>query len=161
MNVSIIVAYSENFAIGKDNQLIWHISDDLKRFKRITTGHAILMGRKNHESIGKALPGRKNIVITRNPAYSSLDCMTAHNLPDAISLASPDDEIFIIGGSEIYKLALEANIVNKLYITIVHRKFKADAFFPKLNFKEWNLLEKETHIDPESGLKFSYKTYTK
>ena len=161
MNVSIIVAYSENFVIGKDNQLIWHLSDDLKRFKKITTGHAIIMGRKNHESIGRALPGRKNIVLTRNPAYSSTNCMTAHNLPDALDLAMPDDEIFIIGGSEIYKLALEANIVNKLYITVIHRKFKGDAFFPKLNFKDWELIEKESHTDPESAMKYSYKTYTK
>lgn len=136
--ISIIVAHDDKLGIGKNNQLLFRISEDLKRFKKITTNHPIIMGRKTFESIGKPLPDRTNIVITRNPDFKADGCKVVDSLDKAISLARDidDQEIFIIGGGQIYKLALDQNFVNRLYITHIQGDFKAEVFFPDYeNFK--------------------------
>ena len=135
MIISIIVAVAENNAIGYDNHLLWHISEDLKRFKSFTTGHHIIMGRKTYESVGKPLPGRINIVISRQANYSAEGCLVAKSLEEALELAKQDSEVFIIGGGEIYKEVL--SITDKIYLTRVHAGFAADTFFPELNLSEW------------------------
>ncbi len=136
MIISIIVAVAENNAIGYDNHLLWHISEDLKRFKSLTTGHHIIMGRKTYESVGKPLPGRINIVISRQANYNVEGCLVAKSLEEALELAKLDSEVFIIGGGEIYKQSLQ--IADKVYLTRVHAGFAGDTFFPELNLSEWS-----------------------
>lgn len=128
--ISIIVAMDEKRGIGKKNEMMWHISDELKRFRKITTPHPIIMGRKTHESIGKALPNRTNIIVTRDPHAKYEGCLTANSLVEALELAKKADseEIFIIGGGEIYKQALP--LADKLYLTLVQGDFGATVFFP-------------------------------
>ncbi len=147
--ISIIAAISEkDRALGKDNKLIWRISDDLKRFKQLTTGHPVIMGRKTFESIGKPLPNRTNIIVTRNPEFTSEWCLVAHSLEDAIAKAREIDqqEIFILGGAEIYNQALP--LTDKLYLTLINDKKDADVFFPDYSaftkevFKEEHLESK-------------------
>ncbi len=135
MTISIIVAVAENNAIGYDNHLLWHISEDLKRFKNLTTGHHIIMGRKTYESVGKPLPGRINIVISKQENYTVDGCLVAKSIEDALLIAKDDSEVFIIGGGEIYKQAL--SITDKIYLTRVHAGFAGDTFFPELNLSEW------------------------
>jgi dihydrofolate reductase len=135
MTISIIVAVAENDAIGFDNHLLWHISEDLKRFKSLTTGHHVIMGRKTYESVGKPLPGRVNIVISRQENYRVDGCLVANSFEEALELAKLDSEVFIIGGGEIYKQALP--ITDKIYLTRVHAGFAGDTFFPELNLSEW------------------------
>ena len=131
-NISLICALGSNRAIGRNGDLIWRISDDLKRFKRITYGHPIIMGRKTYESIGRPLPGRTNIVITGNKSYSADGCIVTHSIEDALNVAADSkgaDEIFIIGGGEIYRQTI--NQANRLYLTLVEDEPEdADTFFP-------------------------------
>lgn len=130
--ISIIVALSENRVIGRDNRLPWHIPDDLKRFKRLTTGHAIIMGRKTYESIGRPLPQRTNIIITRDKTFSVEGCVVVHSLDEAVRFAQklegPEGEIFIIGGGQIFEQALP--LVDRLYLTVVRGTHEGDVFFP-------------------------------
>jgi dihydrofolate reductase len=140
MNISIIVAVAENNVIGKDNTLIWHLPVDMKFFKDKTTGHCIITGRKNYESIPekfRPLPNRTNIVITRQTNYNASGAIIASSIEDAIEKAKQknDDEIFIIGGAEIYKQCLP--FVDKIYLTRIHHFFDGDAFFPELDPSEW------------------------
>ncbi|OIN89147.1 hypothetical protein AUJ59_02370 [Candidatus Beckwithbacteria bacterium CG1_02_47_37] len=130
---SIIVAIDDKLGIGAKNRMLWRLKTDFAHFKVVTMGHPIIMGRKTHESIGRALPGRANIVITRDQNYSTPGCNVVHSLAEAISFAqsqSGAEEIFIIGGGEIFKQALEQNLVDKLYLTKVKGDFKAEIFFP-------------------------------
>ena len=155
MNISIIVAIAENGVIGNNNQLIWHIPGDLKRFKALTMGHHIVMGRKTWESIGRPLPGRKSIVVSRNGNYSVEGAVVVNSLNDAISMASGDDEIFIIGGGELYRQALP--IANRLYLTKVHRSFEGDVSFPEINMAEWKEMHSEKGKPTETdGLEYTY-----
>jgi dihydrofolate reductase len=142
MIISIIAAVAENSVIGANNQLIWHLPEDLKYFKKITMGKYILMGRKTWESIGKPLPGRTNIIITKNPDYKAEGCLIFHSLHEAVdySESQEQDEIFIIGGGKIYRNALK--LTNKIYLTKVHTKCRGDAFFPELNNNEWEIIDK-------------------
>lgn len=128
--ISIIAAIGENRELGKNNKLLWHIPEDFKRFKELTTGHPVVMGRKTYESIGRSLPNRVNIIITRDRNFQTKDRLVTHSLEEAIKAAKTKDEnkIFIIGGGQIYKQAI--NIADKLYLTIVKGKFEADTFFP-------------------------------
>jgi len=159
-DITLIAAASENNALGKDNQLIWHISDDLKRFKRLTSGHAIIMGRKTFESMPKALPNRKNIILTRNRAYKANDAFVAHTIEEALEFASDDPQPFIIGGGEIYSLFLP--IAHTIELTRVHDDFEADAFFPEIDPQEWNLNAVEKYTSsPEQPYAYSYLTYKK
>jgi dihydrofolate reductase len=135
MTISIIVAVAENQVIGFDNHLLWHISEDLKRFKCLTLGHHVIMGRKTYESVGKPLPGRINIVISRQENLAIEGCLVAKSLEEALELAKQDSELFIIGGGDIYKQALP--IADKIYFTRVHAGFPGDTFFPELNLSEW------------------------
>jgi len=155
--LSIIVAIAENYGIGKNNDLLWHIPDDLKRFKKLTTGHTIIMGKKTYESLPvKPLPNRVNIVITDVPGETFEGCEMAYSIDDAIDKCPDHDECFIIGGGMIYKQFMDH--ADKLYITFVHKEFPADTYFPKFNPTEWRLIEEEKH-EPDGNLDFSY-TYT-
>ncbi len=143
MTISIIVAVSENGAIGKNNELLWRLSEDLKFFKRRTSGHAIIMGRKTFDSIGKPLPNRLNIVISRSTDLKIDGCEIANSLEKAIEIAknkSEKDEIFIIGGEKIYNLSV--NLVNKIYLTKVKIKIDGDAFFDISLFEKWKIVSK-------------------
>lgn len=140
---SIIVARADNRVIGKDNDLIWHMPHDLKYFKETTRGHYVLMGRKSFESIGKPLPSRLNIIITRNPDYATEGALVVHNLKDALVLADKQkqQEVFILGGGEIYRQALEQQLVDRIYLTEVKGSFEGDTYFPELDESQWQ----ETH----------------
>lgn len=144
--------------LGAKNALLWHLPDDLKRFKAITSGHAIIMGRKTFEAIGKPLPQRKNIVITRQPDYKAEGCVVVSSLEAALKTAGEDSEVFIIGGGEIYKLALP--VANKMYLTFVDANVPADTFFPKFNENEWRLVREEPHMkDEKHPYSFVFKLY--
>lgn len=129
--ISIIAVISENRALGKDNKLLWHIPEDMKRFKNITTGHPIIMGRKTFESLGRPLPNRTNIVITRNASFNVAGAVMVSSLDESLEKArqTEKDEIFIIGGGQIFKEAM--SIADKLYLTIVQGEYEADTFFPE------------------------------
>ena len=141
--ITLIAAIAQNNALGKDNDLIWHLPADLKRFKKVTTGHHILMGRNTFESIGKPLPNRTTIIITRSNDYFIDGCLTADSVEKAIELAKDDDEVFIIGGAQIYKYVMDNNLVDKLDITIVHEEFEADVFFPEIDRNLWKEVSRE------------------
>lgn len=126
--ITLIAAISTNNALGKDNDLIWRLPADLKRFKKVTSGHPILMGRNTFESIGKPLPNRTSIIITRNNQYKKEGCLIANSLEEAIAITEGKDA-FIIGGAQVYKQALENNLIDQLDITRVHQEFEADVFF--------------------------------
>ena len=156
-NITIIAAIGENNELGLDNKLIWDIKEDLKRFKKLTTGHSIIMGRKTFESISKALPGRLNIVLTKNKNFKFKNVSTASNIHEAIELTKDDEQPFIIGGSEIYSLFI--NMAQTIELTRVHNNFKADTFFPDINFGKWNkIYEEKFNFD---NLPYSFITYKK
>lgn len=155
--ISIVVAVSSNNAIGKDNQLLWHLPADLKHFKEITTGHPIIMGRKTYDSIGRPLPNRRNIVITRNKDLSIAGVEIVGSIAEAISLCAQENEVFIIGGAEIYKHALP--LTNSIYLTVVHQHYEADAFFPELNENEWATIHQEYHeADEKNSVAYTFST---
>lgn len=137
MKLSIIVAVAENHVIGRDNQLIWHLPKDLKQFKNLTTGHPIIMGRKTFESIGKPLPNRTSIIISRNTNFAAEGCIVVNSLEDAILEAQKieSEEAFIIGGAEIYKIAFPLS--DKIYLTRVYHNFEGDTFFPVIDLDTW------------------------
>jgi len=153
--ISVIVAVqSRDNAIGKKTgELLFHISDDLKRFKSLTMGHSIVMGRKTHESIGKALPGRANIVVTRNPDFKSEGCIVAASIEEAIEAAGKfDNEVFVIGGGEIYKQALPR--ASRLYLTIIEGSETGDVFFPEWREDFKKEISREEKFDEKTGLKY-------
>ena len=160
-SITIIVAAAENNAIGKDNDLIWNLPNDLKRFKKLTSGHCIIMGRKTFDSFPGLLPNRKHIVISRNKNISFSDEVSVvSNFEDAIREAGDDENPFIIGGGQIYKLALD--IADKIELTRVHEEFKADTFFPKIDEDKWKLIHEEfNEKDERHQFSFTYKTYIK
>ncbi|MGE5222215.1 MAG: dihydrofolate reductase [Omnitrophica WOR_2 bacterium] len=137
MIVSLLVAMDEKGGIGLKGRLPWHLSADLKRFKQLTMGHAILMGRKTYESIGRNLPGRISIVITRNHGYAAEDALVAHSIPEALEIARQrgESEAFIIGGGDIFNQSL--SLADRIYLTRVHTATEADTFFPSLVSQEW------------------------
>ena len=141
--ISIIAALAENRVIGVNNTLPWRLPNDLKHFRRLTTGHAIILGRKNYESIGKPLPERTNIVITRNRDFRAHGCLVAHSLDEALALSRNDPEIFVIGGAEIYRAALAHT--NRLYLTRVHATITGDTYFPEFDETEWREISRERH----------------
>ena len=159
--LTIIVAAGENNAIGKDNTLIWHLKDDLKRFKKLTSGHHIIMGRKTFESFPKPLPNRTHIVITRQNNYTVPDgVILVNSLANAIEAAKDDTQPFIIGGGEIYKQALL--FANKIELTRVHHEFEADTFFPDIDKSVWKEADNVFHSkDDEHAHEFSFLTYVR
>jgi dihydrofolate reductase len=155
--VSIIVAIDDKKGIGAKNRMLWHIKKDFKHFKEITLGHPVIMGRKTHESIGKVLPGRKNIVITRDQNYSAPGTLVVDSLEKAIGLAQTKpgaEEIFIIGGGEIFRQALEKNLVDKLYLTKIKGDFNAEIFFPE--YKHIFTKTVSTRTDLEGDYQLEY-----
>ncbi len=148
MTISVIVAFSEGNIIGKNNKMPWKLSADLKRFKAITTGHTVVMGRKTYESIGKPLPNRKNIVLTSIPE-SIIDCITSDSLSDAIAISGDETELFIIGGESVYKQTF--HFADKLYITEVHANLAGDAKFPEIDYSEWTETFREDHKADEKN----------
>lgn len=165
MKVSIIAAVAEFYAIGKDNDLIWRLPRDMKFFTQKTTGHHVIMGRKNWDSIPakyRPLPNRTNIVITRREDFKADGCIVVNSLEAGIEIArnAGDEEAFIIGGGQIYKLALDDKLVDTMYITWVHEKFDADTFFPTINFDEWkNVKEDHWEADEKNPHAFTITTY--
>lgn len=156
--IIMIAAVAENFALGKDNELVWHLPDDFKRFKQLTTNHYIIMGRKTFESFPKPLPNRTHVIITRQQDYTAEGCLVAANLADALAMVPEDENAFVIGGGEIYALALPFTDVIEL--TKVHARFEADTFFPEIDSKQWKLVSEEYHPKDEKHLfDFTYQTY--
>ncbi|MDE1206188.1 dihydrofolate reductase [Tenacibaculum larymnensis] len=157
--ITLIAAIAKNNALGKDNDLIWHLPADLKRFKKVTTGHPILMGRNTFESIGKPLPNRTSIIITRNKNYFIDGCLIANSIEQAIELVEGKDA-FIIGGAQIYKEALEQSLVDRLDITVLHHEFEADAFFPKIDMNVWKEVAREDYkADEKNKYDYSFVSY--
>lgn len=152
-SLTLIVAMDENRVIGSNNGLPWHLPADLAHFKRTTLGKPIIMGRKTHESIGRALPGRRNIVITRNPDFSAEGCELAANLDDALRLCADADESMLIGGASLYRLALDR--VEQMHVTLIHHQFTGDTWFPDINFDAWRV-EKREDFDPDHSNSYSY-----
>jgi dihydrofolate reductase len=158
--ISIIAAAAENNALGKDNDLLWHLPDDFKRFKSLTSGHKIIMGRKTFESFPKPLPNRTHIIITRDRNYTvkQKDCLVVHSLQEALKLVEAESLSFIIGGGEIYKQGLE--YANQIELTRVHASFEADTFFPEFDEDKWQLTGEEYHPKDERHIyDFTYLTY--
>jgi dihydrofolate reductase len=156
MIISIIVAISENRAIGKDNKLLWHLPADLKHFKDITSGHSIIMGRKTYESVGKPLPKRRNIVVTRKPIQIE-GCEVVNSIEAALELCKNEHEVFIGGGAEIYREAM--HLTDRIYLTIVHKEFDGDTYFPQINSNEWKETAREDHQpDEKNPLPYSFIT---
>ncbi len=158
--ITMIAAIGENNELGKDNNLVWHLPDDFKRFKILTTGHHIIMGRKTFESFPKLLPNRTHVVITRNASYKKEGVIMTHSMDDAISKCEGDTQPFIIGGAEIYNIGL--NYANKIELTRVHGTFEADAFFPDIPSEEWELVDEIHHEkDERHNYSFSYQTWVR
>ncbi|OGS70936.1 MAG: diacylglycerol kinase [Flavobacteria bacterium RIFCSPLOWO2_12_FULL_35_11] len=156
--VTIIAAIAENNALGKDNQLIWHLPGDLKRFKKTTLNHVVIMGRKTFESLGKPLPNRTNILITRDKNYKTEGCVVVNSLKEALETAAKEDENpFILGGAEIYKQALP--FTDKLDVTFVHHQFDADVFFPEIDKTIWKETSREDFKADENN-KYDYSFVT-
>lgn len=162
MRISIIVAAAENGAIGKDNQLLWRLPDDLKRFKQLTLGHPMIMGRKTFESIGKPLPGRTSIVVTRNAGFTFEGVIVTHSLEEALEKAREIDreEICIVGGGDIYQQAQA--ISNRIYLTKVHTQIEADTYFEILEPSDWTETERIVHeADERHSFKFEFINFIK
>jgi dihydrofolate reductase len=157
--ISIIVAVSEDNGIGKDNELLWHIPEDLKRFKRLTMGKTVIMGKKTWESLPRRpLPGRRNIVLTDKAGESFEGAEASYSISDAVDKCRNDEETFIIGGGSIYKQFMP--VASRLYITHVHKSAPADVYFPVIGPSEWKAVEKEV-VEPESteGVPYTYIIY--
>lgn len=155
MIISAVVAMSDNRAIGKDNQLLWHLPVDLKHFKQMTLGKPILMGRKTYQSIGRPLPGRKNIIITRDENFKAEGCEVVHSIQAALDCVKDQEEVCVIGGAELYRHMLVD--IQRIYMTIVHHTFSADAFFPELGSSEWKEVERvECPADSQNSFACSF-----
>ncbi len=160
----MIAAVAENNALGKNNDLIWHLPDDFKRFKQLTSCHYIIMGRKTFESFPKPLPNRTHIIITTQKDYklsaTAENCFVVNNLQEALDKTPQNEDVFIIGGGQIYSLAIP--IADKIEITKVHAHFEADAFFPEINDNEWQIINEEYHPkDEKHAFDFTYQTFVR
>lgn len=158
--LTIIAAAGENNELGKDNGLVWHLPDDFRRFKKLTTGHHIIMGRKTFDTFPQPLPDRTHLVITRKDNFRKEGIVTVHSLERAIDFSKGDPQPFIIGGGEIYKMAME--VANKIELTRVHGTFEADTFFPAIDENIWVLEEEGFHEkDEKHKFAFTYLTYVR
>jgi dihydrofolate reductase len=156
--IILIAATSENNALGKNNELVWHLPDDFKRFKELTSRHHIIMGRKTFESFPKPLPNRTHVVISRQENYHPEGCIVVKSMQEALEICPKNEDAFIIGGGEIYTLGI--GFSDKIELTLVHETFEADAFFPEINSQEWRLITTEFHPKDEKHLfDFTYQTY--
>ncbi|PIQ75807.1 dihydrofolate reductase [Candidatus Peregrinibacteria bacterium CG10_big_fil_rev_8_21_14_0_10_49_24] len=157
MRISLIVAASENNVIGRNNDLPWSLPDDLQHFRTVTEGSPIILGRKNYESIGRPLPRRRNIVISRQPNLSIDGCEVVASLEEALDLVKQEDEVFVIGGGEIYRQALPS--ADRIYLTRVHADIEGDVFFPELSEEDWEEVSREEHLaDDRHAYAFTYRT---
>ena len=154
----MIVAVANNGVIGVNNTLPWHLPEDLKRFRALTMGHHIVMGRKTYESLGRLLPGRTTVIVTRNPSYRVDGAKVVHSLEEALAFCTQDHELFLIGGAQLYQDGLKH--VQKLYITRVDIEVEGDAFLPEMDLSAWTLIEKKDHLSA-SGLSYSDLTYVR
>jgi len=152
----LIVAMARDRVIGKDGRLPWHLSADLKRFKALTMGHPIVMGRKTYDSIGRALPGRRNIVVSRNEELAINDADRATSLRAALDLAANAEQVFVIGGEQIYRLALP--LADRIELTEIDTAVAGDAWFPEFDRDQWHEQQRESHSDPASGLRYDFVT---
>jgi dihydrofolate reductase len=158
MKIALIVAMAKNRVIGANNQIPWHLSADLKRFKQLTNGYPLLMGRKTHESIGRALPGRRNLLISRNSHYQARGCEVFTTIEAAIEACSTAKRLFVIGGSSLYQALL--NRADLLYLTEIQTEFLGDTYFPKWNHNDWQLLEQlDINDDPSVDFNYRFLTY--
>jgi dihydrofolate reductase len=154
--ISLIAALGKNRVIGNENKLIWSIPDDMKHFRQLTSGKSIIMGRKTYESIGKPLPNRKNIIITRDKNYKAEGCIVVHSAEESLNAAG-DGEVMVIGGAQIYSEFLPR--ANRMYLTLIEKNFEGDAYFPRYDDKEWKITEKEDH--EHDDFKYSFLTLEK
>jgi len=160
MLVSIIAAMDRNHLIGNKNQLPWHLPADLAHFKQVTMGKPIIMGRKTFESIGRPLPGRTNIIMTRSADFHAEGVLVAHSLEQALDFASAEEEVMIIGGSTIYELALPR--ADRLYMTYVENACEGDAWFPEFDIERWHVIDSEQHAaDEKNHSNYRFVTYQK
>jgi dihydrofolate reductase len=158
--ITLIAAVAENNALGKDNQLIWHLPNDFKRFKEITSGHYIVMGRKTFESFPKPLPNRTHVIITRQKDYKAEGCIIVDSIEKAIEKCPKNEELFIIGGAQIYQQSMD--FADKIELTRVHASFEADAYFPEINLNQWKLIFEEKHFkDEKHNFDFTFLTFVK
>ena len=160
-DISIIVAIASNYAIGKDNDLLWHISKDLKRFKQITKDHYIVMGKRTYYSLPvRPLPNRTSLIITDIANEEIGNCLMAYSIEDAVNKMDSSKENFVIGGGSIYEQFMP--IANKLYITRVHKEFEADTFFPEISLNEWELtFHEDVNDDPQNDFAYTFEIYTR
>ena len=154
MKLSLIAALSANRVIGAEQRLPWRLPADLRRFKALTWGKPVLMGRKTHESIGRALPGRPNIVLSANPGYRAAGCAVAHSLDEALALAGAAEELMVIGGASLYASLLPK--ADRLYLTLIEREFDGDTCFPEYAPGEWREVASQTVAD-DPAVDFSYR----
>lgn len=155
MKLSIIVAMDKNRVIGRNEDLPWRLSADLQKFKKVTMGKPIVMGRKTHESIGRPLPGRENIILTRDPHYSSEGCTVLNSIDAILEHCRDEEEIMITGGAEIYRMLMDR--VHRIYLTEVHAEVEGDTWFPPINLDEWELVEREDYqADEKNEYDFSF-----
>jgi|AntRauTorckE6833_2_1112554.scaffolds.fasta_scaffold00959_8 dihydrofolate reductase len=160
VKISLIAAMDSKGLIGSNNDIPWHIPHDLKRFKRITSGHTVIMGRKTFESLPGPLPKRRNIVITSVRDYNKPGIEVVYSIEDALKIADKKDENFVVGGAAIYEQFLP--FADKLYLTFIKAVFEGDTYFPRVDFKNWKLVEEEAHeTDDEKPLKFVYQTFVR
>lgn len=153
-NIAIIVAITQNFAIGKNNDLLFHLPNDLKRFKKITSGHAVIMGKRTLFSLPNGpLPNRRNIIITDIPGETFAGCETVYSINEAVEAVANEVEAFVIGGGMIYRQFYP--IAGRLYLTMAHKDFEADTFFPEVNFDEWNVASREDLFDEKNNFDYS------
>ena len=154
--LSIIAAVARNGVIGLNNTLPWHLPEDLKRFRALTTGHHILMGRKTYESLGRLLPGRTTVIVSRRPDYRVTGAIVVNSLRQAISACGADEEVFVIGGAQLYREALP--LANKLYLTRIEQDFNGDTHFPPLDLKRWREVSSEAGLSAH-GFGYTFVTY--
>ena len=155
--ITMIAAAAENNALGKDNDLVWHLPDDFKRFKRLTSGHHIIMGRKTFESFPKLLPDRTHVIITRKDDYAPDGTIVVNSLEEALRVSKLDDQPFIIGGGEIYKLGMD--VAERIELTRVHAEFDADTYFPEIEEEKWKVVKEQFHDkDEKHEHSFTYLT---
>ncbi len=158
--VSLIVAMSSNRVIGRDGDLPWHLPADLRHFKKTTMGHHLIIGRATWDEVGKPLPGRTMVVVTRNRDFSADGVLIAHSVEEALALARDDDEPFIGGGAEIYRQALAVDLVDRLYITRVHAHVEGDTFFPPVDLDQWLLADRVDHsADEKNEHPYTFERY--
>ena len=158
MRLSCIVAMSENFVIGRDNTLPWYLPADLRRFKALTMGHHLIMGRKTYDSIGRPLPGRTSVVLSRNPEFAADSVIAVDSFSTALERTAGDSEVFVTGGESLYELALPR--ADRLYLTYVHAEVEGDTYFPDRSLGRWRLVEEEDHpADERHAYPYSFRVY--